>query len=444
MSRGGPPSLELPRSTGLPAEVRASPRKSFNSTRGTDQTGSPRQLKGVRSIRNALFSLEHLVRPALPLVLAGLLATACAPPSRPVAPTSTPKTTAKPAPRRTPTATLVEEARARGLDVEDPLTIDPSVLDDIDSTVGRWGDPHERLRRLIAYLNDENSLGFQYAPNLSLTASQAFHERRGDCIAYTNLFIAISRYLGLPTYYVHVSEVLSHYEHRGLFFTSSHVAVGYGSGPQAVVVDFTKSTSDWKLAIYRAVDDATAAALYYNNLAVDAMMNGKLDEAEQMLRFLIEKKPLVEETYNNLGVVLNRKAKYQEALSVLQKGMSAFPSYKPLYTNGLVAARGAKRADLAKDFEQRGEEIETRNPYFLFARGMSFYQSGELGRAVDELTRAAQMKPNSAVIFAWLARAYLTAGRIEEGREAAEEVRKLAPDSKVLRDLKAEFPAVLR
>jgi tetratricopeptide (TPR) repeat protein len=124
--------------------------------------------------------------------------------------------------------------------------------------------------------------------------------------------------------------------------------------------------------------------------------------------------------------------------------MKAFPAYKPLYTNGLVAARGAKRADLEKDFEQRGHEIEDRNPYFLFARGMSFYHSGELDRAAEELGRAARMKPDSAVIFAWLARAHLTAGRVDEGREAAGEVRRLAPDSSVLRDLEAEFPALQR
>jgi tetratricopeptide (TPR) repeat protein len=377
-------------------------------------------------------------RRVLPLALAALLAAAC------VQPTAAATSAKGPAPSRVETASLVQEARARGLKVEDPLTIEPGILKEADEAVGRWGNPFERLRRVVAYLNDTNRLGFQYAPNLSLTASQAFRERRGDCIAYTNLFVAISRHVGLPTYYVHVSEVLSHYEHRGLFFTSSHVAVGYGSGPSAVVVDFTKSTTDWKLAIYRAVDDATAAALYYNNLAVDAMMGGKLDEAEEMLRFLIEKKPEVEETYNNLGVLLNRRAKYQDALSVLQKGMKAFPAYKPLYTNGLVAARGAKRSDLEKDFEQRGQEIEDRNPYFLFARGMSLYQSGELDQAAEELQRAAQMKPDSAAIYAWLARICLTAGRIEEGLAAAGEVRKLAPDSKVLRDLEAEFPKHLR
>jgi hypothetical protein len=54
------------------------------------------------------------------------------------------------------------------------------------------------------------------------------------------------------------------------------------------------------------------------------------------------------------------------------------------------------------------------------------------------------VKPDSAAIYAWLARVWLTAGRIEEGREAAEEVKKLAPDSSVLRELQAEFPDLPR
>lgn len=423
--------------------------KSPERTEKTDRPRPQRQLKDVEPTRSARPSHQvPSARPSLArclhlhlhIALAALLGltAACAP--TPIAPPS--KTAAAPSPKDT--ASLLQAARSRGLRVEDPLTIEPSALKDAADAVGRFGDPFERLRRLVNYLNDTRTLGFQYAPNLSLTASQAFRVRKGDCIAYTNLFIAISRYLGLPTYYVHVSEVLSHYEHRGLFFTSSHVAVGYGTGPSAVVIDFTKSTSDWKLAIYRAVDDATAAALYYNNLAVDAMMSGRLDDAEKMLRFLIEQKPEVEETYNNLGVLLNRRARYQEALSVLQRGMKAFPAYKPLYTNGLVAARGAKRSDLEKNFEQRGHEIEDRNPYFLFARGMSLFHQGDLIAAAEELERAAGLKPDSAAIFAWLARVWLTAGRVEEGREAADEVRKLAPGSPLLRELEAEFPDLLR
>jgi tetratricopeptide (TPR) repeat protein len=383
-------------------------------------------------LRRASSSARTLTALAFSLLLAFTAACAPAPPraARP-----------RPAPERrevTDTAQLLAIARKKGLALENPLALERPLIQEAAQAVGTYGAPEQRLHRLIAFLNDGTR--FQYTPNLSLTASQAYKARRGDCMAYSNMFIALSRALGLPTYFVHVSEVLSHYEHEGLFFTSSHVAVGYGTGPSALVVDFTKETTDWKLSIYRSIDDATAAALYYNNLAVDAMMAGRLDEAEGLFRFLTEQKPEIEEIYNNLGVLLNRRARYKEALAVLQKGMRVFPSYKPFYTNGLVAARGAKRADLEKDFEERGQEISDRSPYFVFARGMRLFQGGEFARAAEELERAASLLPQSPVIYAWLARAYLSAGRVEEGRQAFAEARKLAPESRALKDLEAQFP----
>jgi tetratricopeptide (TPR) repeat protein len=362
----------------------------------------------------------------------GLLALSAA-----CAPARAPNASSAPIPH-TDAASLIEAARQQGIKLENPLTIEKSYLKEAAQVVGTWGTSHERLRRLVNFLNDGTR--FQYAPNLSLTASQAFRERRGDCMAYSNLFVAVARSLGLPTYFVHVSEVLSHYEHKGLFFTSSHVAVGYGTGPSAMVVDFTKESTDWRLSTYRAIDDASATALYYNNLAVDMMMAGRTDEAERMFRFLIEQKPEIEEIYNNLGVLLNRKARYQEALAVLQKGMQAFPAYKPLYTNALVAARGAKRADLAKDFERRGEELVDKNPYFVFAHGLHLYQSADYARAAEEIERASALIPASPVIYAWLARAYMSAGRREEGRRAFTEAKKLSPTSRILEELAAEFP----
>lgn len=336
-------------------------------------------------------------------------------------------------------AEVIREGRVRGLVLSNPLVLPRDILDEVKSEVGSWGDPLERLRRLVYYLND-GDMAFKYAPNLSLTAAEAFRERHGDCIAYANLFIALARGLGLHVYFVHVSEVLTHYEHQGLFFTSSHVAVGYGTGPSALVIDFTRENADWKLSYYRSISDAAALALYYNNMAVDAMMAGRLDDAEEMLGFLVEVEPEIEELYNNLGVLLNRRGRYQEALGVLEKGMVMSPDYKSFYTNALIAARGAGRADLAAVYESRGQSVIETNPYFLFARGMGHYQSARYGRAAEEWRRAASAKPDSPVILAWLARAYMSAGERARGREAFDEARRLAPKSRLLRDLAEQFP----
>jgi tetratricopeptide (TPR) repeat protein len=348
---------------------------------------------------------------------------------------------AAPAPPRAPSAVeLLGEARADGLAIEDPLAIDDEMKAAVDEAVSRVAPEDARLNALLRYLNDSTSLSFEYVPNHSLTARRAFRERRGDCMAYTNLFIGLSRYLDLETYFVHVREVRNYYEKDGSFFTSSHVAVGHGQGKEAMIFDLSNEISNWKLALYQAIDDSAAVALHYNNVAVSQMVAGKTREAERLFSFWLARKPEVAELHNNFGVLLNRTGRHDEALRVLAAGMSRFPTYEPLYTNAIEAARGAKRPDVAAQLEQRGREIERNDPFFLFARALNLYRDDHYAQAADQFERARDAKPDSPIILAWLTRAYLQAGRREQGIEAFLRVKEMAPEARVLRELEAQFP----
>lgn len=334
----------------------------------------------------------------------------------------------------------IAEARAEGIALEDPLVIDDAMRAAVDRVVSRSDPPADRLRHLASYLMSSGFVNFQYMPSRSLTARGAFRERRGDCIAYTNMFLALARYLGIDAYFVHVREVQNFYEQRGTFFVSSHLAVGYGRGPEAEVIDFAKAISDWRLALYRTISDDAALALYSNNVAVTHMQSGRPEEAERILRFWIARQPEVAELYNNLGVLLNRSARYGEALALLEEGIRRFPTYEPLYTNGLRAARGAQRLDRARELAERGEAIEHSDPFLIFARAMNLYRDARFKVAAVELARARRAKPDSVVIIAWLTRAYLRAGQHDAGLEAFEDLKRLAPSDPTIQELREQFP----
>jgi tetratricopeptide (TPR) repeat protein len=337
-------------------------------------------------------------------------------------------------------AERIAEARAESLYLENPLEIDDEMKAAVDKAVGRVATPTLRLHHLARYLTDSGFVNFQYVLNQSFTAKQAFRERRGDCMAYTNLFMALARYLDLDAYFVHVRDVQNYYERGGRFFVSSHVAVGYGHGPAAEVVDFAKTISDWKLALYRAISDDAALALYYNNVAVAQMQSGRSREAEHLFRFWLAREPDVAELYNNLGVLLNRETRYKEAIFLFEEGIRRFPTYSPLYTNGMRAAHAAGRQDLMAELERRGQEIEQTDPFFVFARAMNFYRDDRYAQAATELERAFHAKPDSPIIIAWLTRAYLAAGRRAEGLEMFERIKEMAPADPLLRDLRDQFP----
>ncbi|WP_394840646.1 tetratricopeptide repeat protein [Pendulispora brunnea] len=345
----------------------------------------------------------------------------------------------KVAPPGTTVAELVAEARANGLAFENPMELSPDMQQDVETAIGRRGEPRERLHRLIRLLNDRN-IGFEQVQGVSLPVKRAYREHRGDCMTYAMLFVALSRHLGLETHFVHASEVLSYYESGDSLYASSHIAVGYGNNPDDIVVDFANAYDDWHLAAYHRIDDAAAISLYFNNVAAYTMNEGRPREAEKMLSFLVEKRPQLAELHNNLIVAHLRQKHFGEALDVAEHAMTIFPNYKPFYTNAIQAAYGAKKFDLAQRFETRAQAIASSDPLFVFARGLQLYQRTEYSRAAEHFERALAADRNSVLIVAWLVRAHLSAGHREEGREAFSRAHKMAPNDHRLKELVQKFP----
>ncbi len=334
---------------------------------------------------------------------------------------------------------LLKGAPAEGLKMENPFAIDPAIGAEVEAKVGSGGTPTDRMRRLTYYLNGRK---FDYVANKSLTATEAFNSRSGDCMAYTNLYMALARSLRIPTFFVHISETQNYFERDGLYFVSSHMAVGCQIQYFTVIVDFTEQKSEYSLAIYDAVDDATAAALFYNNVAVDHLMAGEVDYAEKLLRYLLKSLPHLKEAQNNLGVVLMRQGRFEEALAVLQDALQKFPEYQPLYTNAVQAAKGSGRPDLAKQISGQGESIVKRDPFFIFNEGLALYQARDYPGALARFERVLPRQAASPMLHAWVARTLLTMGRDAEGIRAFEEAQRLAPFLPMLKALRQEFPAL--
>lgn len=336
---------------------------------------------------------------------------------------------------------LIRDGNAKGLPLHDPLVLSDEAKANLKNAVGVEGTQIDRMRRLVRYLTESNGLDFQYSSNATLTAEQAYRARQGDCMAYSNLLTAAARELGVQTNFVYVSEVPIYYQHQGLFFVSSHIAVGVGDNTFQKVYDFVSEQTDWKLALYQRLSDGEATALYFNNMAVEQMLSGHEAEAEALLTFLLEREPTVKELYSNLGVVRMRRGDYKSALAVLELAIQRFPEYRPLYTNALAAAKRSGDLKRAAELEKKGTEIAGKDPYFLFGLGLSAYQAADYDAAAEQFDRAAKALPNSVVIWAWLARAHLSGEHNREGREAMRRLRELDPNHPLLSELEKQFPA---
>jgi tetratricopeptide (TPR) repeat protein len=343
----------------------------------------------------------------------------------------------------------IGQAGAEGVILESPLYLSPQSRSLVREKVGYAGTEKARLLKLVRFMTDADGLAFQYQTQSSLTAEKAFHDRRGDCMSYANLLVALARELDVPVRFVRITQLPVTWEAGGRFFESSHMAVALGrdaAWDQAVVVDFGNvHTSPWRFSLYDDVSDDQAFVLFQNNVAVQRMLAGDMATAERILRFFHHHSPRTPEVPNNLSLVLLHNGHDREALDLLEASVEQFPRFRPLFANAVQAARRVGDEDLAKTLEARGRELLEDEPAWNFNEGMRSYHARSYSTAALRFEKALAADPDNVRLLAWSARAHLAAGNLRRGLEQVERIRSRPPSetrTQLLEDLKSAFPQI--
>jgi tetratricopeptide (TPR) repeat protein len=333
---------------------------------------------------------------------------------------------------------LIDAAKLAGMELPDPLAISPAVTESVLQHVGRQGTELERVKRLHRWLRDQSGLGFRYDALHTRGAQDAWEARSGDCLSYAHLFAALARFLQVPMNYVRYREAQTYEERDGQFLVVSHVATIYNDYRVTILVELTGDSPSSRVSDYEVLGDDEAAALHYSNLAMEQLAKGDNEGPEKLLRLLLKRTPGLPEIQNNLGAVLLRAGKPQEALVVLKPALKKFPDFVPLYVNGALAARGSGDGPLSEELAEKARSSWT-DPFLPFVRGTWLLDRGKPAEAVQLLERAVSLKPKSAMFHAWLSKALLELKRVEDAKREYYEAVRLAPTNPMVRDLAPTF-----
>ena len=319
--------------------------------------------------------------------------------------------------------------RKRGLDpaaIPNPIAVTPDIERAADAYSGGGRGTVEQLHRIQRALFDDRHFTFDYESALTYTAAEALAARRGNCVSFTNLFIAMARSRGMR---VRAGYVRPHgtAEKRGdLVYVSTHVVAVYGLFDKAVIFDFYRTRGDPGASI-RLLDDFELAALYVNNRAVEAMSGGDLEAAERGFDAVVKLAPRFAAAYGNLGVLRRRRGDVAGALDAYGKALALEPRDPAVLGNlaalyfGLGREREARAALAAAD-------LRVATPFTILARGDIEAAGGRVAEALKLYRRAARQAPDLAEPYVAIARLEWTRGRVAEARRALARALKLAPE----------------
>lgn len=269
------------------------------------------------------------------------------------------------------------------------LALSPEMKQFVQAVVPAGGNAEEKLDALFSALRHNASYMVHYDSAATLTADQAFRERRANCLAFSAMFIAMAREVGLDARFQEVDlppswdsereDTLVQYRHVNVNVRLSRRADG--------IIDFRMDRYSESYP-KRLISDEQALAHYHSNISMERMVEGELPEAYVSARRAIAADDGQSAIWNNMGIIQRRlgdlslaEASYRQALAINPKDWSALNNLSNIYV---------RRGDLEEAARLRalGDLIKLRNPYYRYALAQNAYRRGAYHEALSQLDAA--------------------------------------------------------
>ena len=255
--------------------------------------------------------------------------------------------------------------RARGLD---PAQI--QLPDDLNDEMRAWaasqidsGSPSVvQLQQLLEAMGDPDKLGLVYAEGYTGTAEETFDTGKANCLSFTQLFVALTRELGLSTYYMNIPEVQRFRRRGDLVVVSGHVTAGYGEALERYILEFgVVSRENYDRA--QPISDLEALALFYVNRSGELLQEGDTDASLEMSRTAIDLQPELADAWVNLGVALRRSGDVDGAETAYLTAVDVDSDHLVAYHNLSLLYRRRGEKDAAGKLLKLLDRRDNRNPF---------------------------------------------------------------------------------
>ncbi len=273
---------------------------------------------------------------------------------------------------------------------------------------------------------------FTYEDGTTLTAAEAFEQRRGNCMSFTALFVTLARTAGMDAFLLAVRRAPGVDKEGDLVVLNHHVVAGF-RGPQKVTIyDFNITSSETFMQQF-VIDDVMATAMYHNNLAGDAIREGNFDEAVWHLDVTTTLVPEWAPGWVNYGVARFRNGDVEGALACYERALQESPNNPSALTNMAFVYRELGRHQESETALRAAAHTST-NPYTLIAIADSEMIRGNYEEAASYLRRARWGYRSEPEVWDAMSRLARLRGDIEKAERHAAHASKLRREAALAED----------
>ena len=320
-----------------------------------------------------------------------------------------------------PLASGVELADLSQVDI---LELSPEMIEFIDRWVDQNAGEYFRLWRLLYAVMGDGTFDVVY-DGTTRTARETFRQQRGNCLSFTNMFVAMSRYLDLDSNFQEVEMPPDWSASGETLVFNLHI------NSQVELVSHSDQMVDFNMYDFRIryerqiIPDSRARAHYFNNMGVEYMLEGDTPMALANFRESIRSDAIFSPSWVNLGILHTRggypyyaETAYLKALDIGGTDMVEMSNLAALYEK-------EGRVELAAQYNSKVQTHRMRNPYYRYQLARTAFDNGDYGAAIDHLKYAVRRIKNDDNFYFLMSISYLNSG----DQDAAERWMKKAEEA---------------
>ncbi|GAA5219006.1 tetratricopeptide repeat protein [Corallincola platygyrae] len=339
--------------------------------------------------------------------------------------------------------------------------ISPEMQNYLDNSLkGHKKGSYTRLARLVDLLRSKDELMLDYDNRATLTVSEAYQQRLGNCLSLSLMTMAIADAWELDVK-LQQPDFPELWEHRNdIYLVSQHVNVlidiprAYGAGEDtsdnAHTIDFSGNPS-LRYLPQKTLSEERIIAMFYNNRAAQAITEKNYDTAYWLSKAALHADAGYISGYATLGVVYSRSGYAEKAASAYREGLKHQPAHPLLLANLAILLERTGDVDGLAEIQPRLDKLIESNPFHYHDQGELAFNAGEYRKALRFYERGLKLSPYIHDLYFGLAKSYHALGHKQKAKKYLEVAMELSSSyatqqryKRKLEALQGRIPATAR
>lgn len=324
---------------------------------------------------------------------------------------------------------IPELANHPGYDIPnvDLLAMTPEMEAFVERHSGRGSRGENKTWTLAYAVMDPYILNFDYDPQVTLPADQAFEQGVGNCLSFSSMFVAMARKAGMHAYFQEVEIPPTWSNVDDTLLVSKHVnAVVYNEG-NTFTVDVSRRKGR-EIERTRRLRDQEAKAQYYNNLGADALIAQDIALAFAYFSKALETDRSLSYIWSNIGVILRRNGQTEDAILAYETALRMEPNQSVALNNLHVIYTEDGNLAAAEELGARVERNRRKNPYYMQYLAELAIEEMRYDDAIELAKKAIRMDAEEYRFYYVLAQAQYLDGKINLAQTSLDQALQRAPD----------------